>query len=153
MSTAAIIKAITEKLRAKYPGIKVENVDIKNAPLPSFYVRHLSDNISREADGISLNVISFEVIYFSETRYEGYIDLLVKKNNLMAMFNQPLKVDGYFVLPYDLEFNLNVQDYVLNTTFNVDITEYVEDSPDVVGDNDDTIDTLYVNGIKETEDD
>lgn len=118
MDIKTVIKAITVVINAKYPTSKVANKEIKSADRPCFYIKI----ITAKKDSASFNLI-----YFAETRYEGYLDLLTKINELGDLLKLPLKVSDRKYLDIDeVEFNLNEDEYILDTLFNVDFAEVSE---------------------------
>ena len=127
MSESSIIKAITLILDAKYPNSKVSNRDIKNVHRPCFYVNFISENSSKIADLVTQDIVSFDVIYFAETSHSGYLDLLSKKKYLKSILNNPIKTEKGYITVSELDFNINNQDYVLNTVFDVIVSSEIAD--------------------------
>ena len=126
MNAANVIKALTLLLNAKYPESKINNKEIKSPVRPCGFIKLITAKRQRLSEAYTQTTIALDVIYFAESRYQGYLDLVKKQGELSALFDNPLKVNGSYLAIEELEFNLNEEDYVLNTLFNVVISEYTD---------------------------
>ena len=126
MNVTDVIKALTVMLNAKYPESKIDNKEIKSPVRPCGFIKLVSTKRQRLSEAYTQTTISLDVIYFAESRYKGYLDLVKKQGELAALFDSPLKVNDSYLMIEELEFNLNEGDYILNTVFNVVISEYTD---------------------------
>jgi len=126
MNIENVISALTLVINAKYPASKVANKEIKTADRPCFYIKFITEKDIQLAESYTQESISFDLLYFAESRYEGYLDLLDKRNELKALLKKPLKVGDKYLEIDEIEFNLNEDEYILDTLFNVNSAEYEE---------------------------
>ncbi len=127
------IKAITGLLKANYPAIPVENAEKKEPSRPSFYIKVVTAADEQTTPFVSTELITLDVVYFSASSYEGYKDLLTKKNELRGLLSQLININGVYKAPERLEFNINKVDYILNTllSFELPVINEVKDIDDI----------------------
>lgn len=138
------IKALTLVLRAKYPNIKVADRELEHAPVPCFYINIIDVKENRLNQFLTEQIIDFEVIYFAEYLHTGYIDLLTKQSELTELLQQLIPIDDGYILPSDLDFNVNRKDYLLSTMFSLTIQKSSM-LKDPKGNNNELIQTLNTN--------
>ena len=142
------LRAIKEVLQLNFPDISVENSDLKNPLRPSFYINVVNQINNRQDSGFIRNLYSFDVIYFGSSQYKGYLDLMEKQAALSNIFINPLVTQKddrtlYFDVS-QLNFNPNTDDYVLNTLFDIEYIQLI-DNPFDINDNNEDMEELQVN--------
>jgi hypothetical protein len=126
MNAQDVIKALTLILNAKYPVSKVSNKEIKSPERPCFKIKFITGKKNRIAESYNQKTVSLDIIYFAESRYDGYLDLLDKQDELESLFDNPLKVSDKYIDIQEVETNVNEDDYILNTLITIDRAEFTD---------------------------
>lgn len=125
-----LYRNIKSTLERTFPTIPVQIKDKKNPRMPCFYIKLISETSTLTAVEFESNSISFDVIYFAEN--EELLELLEIQKKLKTLFTKPLQVTKYneeditFVEIDNINFSLNEDDYVLNCTLDIEITQEIE---------------------------
>jgi len=124
-------RAIREMLKDNFPTLNLENADLKNPKRPSFYINLVNQIDNRQDSEFIRTIFSFDLIYFAESTYKGYADLMGKQSALSRIFLKPLTTKKYNKTIYldvsQINFNPNTTDYVLNAVFNIEIIQLISD--------------------------
>lgn len=125
-------RAIRKTLEAKFSDIPVQIKDIKNPKPPCFYIKFVNSVSDQTAMEFESTSMSFDVIYFSES--DNLLDLLTIQSGLEKLFQNPLIVTEFdneninFVEINSVSTTLNEDDYIVNCTIDLEITQGMEQS-------------------------
>ncbi len=152
ITTIKSFKAINDLLIAKFPNVKIHHQDLKTViTRPCFYINLINTKEQKVSSDFSQHTDSFDLIYFATERYEGFLELLQVKEQLNTLLKSSIKIDEDFIPITDAEFNINKDDYILNTLFSISTIQRDEET-DVFNPNEDLITELYTDINKEIED-
>lgn len=131
LSVIDIIRSLSELIEKNYPNYPVVDMDIdEDYPRPSYFIDVEDVQTSWEASDYLKESSNIKIVFFSENRYEGFLDLLDMKNNLTILFNDPLLVsDGetdYYVSLLNTNSELYKSDKVLTFDITADLIQKVD---------------------------
>jgi len=129
-STTKLYKALRDKLTALFPNKTVQIKDVKNIVKPSFYLRYVTGVKSGRV--LKENTESFEVIYFAEDF--KLLELLQIKETLESLLDVPIPCENKFIEISEMTINLNEDEYYLQASFDIEISEIINktDSTDLM---------------------
>ncbi len=123
-TTTKEYKALRDKLTALFPQKTIQIKDIKNITKPSFYLRYVTGR--KAGNVIRETVESFEVIYFAEDF--KLLELLQIKEILESLLDEPIPCENKFIEISEMTINLNEDEYYLQASFDIEITEKINKS-------------------------
>ena len=131
LSVIDIIRALSELIESKYPNYPVVDMDIdEDYPRPSYFIDVEDVNTSWVATDYIKESSNLNIVFFSENRYEGFLNLLDMKNNLTMLFDDPIRVSDekneYYVKMLTTASDLYKQDKVLTFNIQADLIQKVE---------------------------
>ena len=131
LSVIDIIRALSELIESKYPNYPVVDMDIdEDYPRPSYFIDVEDVNTSWVATDYIKESSNLNIVFFSENRYEGFLNLLDMKNNLTMLFDDPIRVSDekneYYVKMLTTASDLYKQDKVLTFNIQADFIQKVE---------------------------
>lgn len=131
LSVIDVIRALSELIEKTYPNYPVIDIDVdEDYPRPSYFIDVEYVNTSWVASDYIKESSTLKIVFFAENRYEGFLDLLDMKNNLTALFGDPLYItDGkteYYCQMLTTDSDLYKQDKVLTFNIQADLIQKVE---------------------------
>lgn len=98
-------------------------------PRPSYFIDVEDVQTSWVASDYIKETSSIKIVFFSENRYEGFLDLLDMKNNLTLLFDKPLYIsngkEDYYVSLLNTNSELYKSDKVLAFDITADLIQKV----------------------------
>lgn len=98
-------------------------------PRPSYFIDVEDVQTSWVASDYIKETSSIKIVFFSENRYEGFLDLLDMKNNLTLLFDEPLYIsngkEDYYVSLLNTNSELYKSDKVLTFDITADLIQKV----------------------------
>ena len=99
-------------------------------PRPCYYIDVENIDTSFVATDYIKESSTIKIVFFASDRYEGFLELLDMKNNLLSMFDDPLYIHDdtteYYVTLHDTDSMLYKSDKVLEFTLHADLIQRVE---------------------------
>ena len=131
LSVIDTIRALSELIESKYPDYPVCDMDIdEDYPRPSYFIDVEDVATSFVATDYIKESSTIKIVFFANDRYEGFLELLDMKNNLLSMFDDPLYIHDdtteYYVTLHDTDSMLYKSDKVLEFTLHADLIQKVE---------------------------
>ena len=131
LSVIDTIRALSEMIEAKYPNYPVVDMDTdEDYPRPSYFIDVENIDTSFVATDYIKESSTIKIVFFTAERYEGFLELLDMKNQLLAMFDNPLYIHDdtteYYVTLHDTDSMLYKADKVLEFTLHADLIQKVE---------------------------
>jgi len=123
-TTTKLYKALRDELTAIFPNKTVQIKDVKNIVKPSFYLRYVTGVKSGRT--LKESTESFEVIYFAEKF--ALLELLQIKETLESLLDEPIPCENKFIEISEMTINLNEEEYYLQASFDIEITEKINKS-------------------------
>lgn len=127
-SVIDIIRALSNLIEKEYPDYPIVDYDVdEDYPRPSYFINVENVQTSWVATDYLQETSDLEITFFAEDRYDGFLELLDMKNNLTALFNEPLLLDnGYYVSLLETTSEIFKTDKVLTFSFSAVIVNKVE---------------------------
>lgn len=123
LSVIDVIRGLSELISAKYPQYPVCDMDIdEDFPRPSYFIDVEDVTTSWVASDYIKETSNIKIVFFSENRYEGFLDLLDMKNNLTVLFDEPLYISNGKEDYYASLLNTNSELYKSDKVLTFDIT-------------------------------
>lgn len=131
LSVIDVIRGLTELISNNFPQYPVVDMDVdEDFPRPSYFIDVEDVQTSWEATDYLKESSNIKIVFFAENRYEGFLDLLDMKNNLMILFNDPLYISNgeteYYVSIITTNSDLYKQDKVLTFDIQAELIQKVE---------------------------
>lgn len=126
-----VIRALSELIEKEYPQFRLIDYDIEEGfEKPAFFIEPEDVNTSWVASDYLKESSNLNIVFFSEDRYTGLIELLDMKNNLTVAFDDPLYItDGkteYYCQLLTTSSDIFKQDKVLTFNIQADLIQKVE---------------------------
>lgn len=139
-SVIDVIASLSNLIQDTYPEYKLIDYDVDEGfDKPAFFVSVENVSTSFIATDYIQESSDLEITFFAEDRYEGFLNLLDMKNNLMQLFTEPLEIaDNFYVTLLDTTSEIYKADKVLTFSFTANIVNKVERN-----ETDDYMENLY----------
>ena len=93
ISDIDVIRAISTLIETTFPTYPVNDNDLEEGfPRPSYFLDVVDIKSEYWTVGYVKETDSFELFFFAEDIYKGFLDLLEVKDTLLQIFNNPLPV-------------------------------------------------------------
>lgn len=140
ITVTQIINALNVKLRNL--GYPVKDVDItKQIPRPCLMVEAETIVCEPVASEYYGETVTLDVYYFAERREKGYAELLQLHDDLQSLFRNSFEVvEGFYILPEEVEYTINKSDMALIASFEVPTVQFQERTVDT-----EMMEELYLN--------
>ncbi len=126
-----VIRALSELIEKEYPQFRLIDYDVDEGfEKPAFFIEPEDINTSWVTSDYLKESSNLKIVFFAEDRYEGFIDLLDMKNNLMKDFEEPLYITNgkteYYCQLLTTASDIFKQDKVLTFDIQADLIQKVE---------------------------
>lgn len=131
LSVIDVVRGLSDLISTNYPNHPIVDMDIdEDFPRPSYFIDVEDINTEWVATDYLKESSNIKIVFFAENRYEGFLDLLDMKNNLMTLFENPLYISNgetdYYVSLLTTSSDLYKQDKVLTFNIEADLIQKVE---------------------------
>lgn len=131
LSVIDVVRGLSDLISSEYSEYKLIDYDIDEGfEKPCFFIDVEDINTEWVATDYLKESSNIKIVFFAENRYEGFLDLLQMKNNLMTLFENPLYISNgetdYYVSLLTTNSDLYKQDKVLTFNIEADLIQKVE---------------------------